>query len=104
MDFFLKTKIFPAKFCEIVKKRFKITYEYDYPYLNILDSWKILPGTTKNNIDKLYLFGWYEKCCELLNNEDLEYVDRIIGIPGRSHYQITNSIKQAIIFFLSSYY
>lgn len=70
----------PELFCEIVEKRFKITYEYDYPYLNILDSWKILPGTTKNNIDKLYLFGWYEKCCELLNNEDLEYVDRIIGM------------------------
>lgn len=70
----------PELFCEIVKKRFKITYKYDYPYLNILGSWKILPGTNKNEIDKTYLFSWYEKCCELLNNEDLMYVDRVIGI------------------------
>ena len=70
----------PELFCEIVKKRFKITYKYDYPYLNILGSWKILPGTNKNEIDKTYLFSWYENCCELLNNEDLMYVDRSIGI------------------------
>ena len=71
----------PKIFCEVIEKRFEITNKYDYPYFNILDSWRKIPGINKKNkINKYFLFDWYNKCKELLNTHDMEYVDIKIGL------------------------